>query len=329
MTPRGSPGGGLTIGLPVRNGESFLQAALVNLTSSHLDDLVIVISDNASTDGTEEIARSAARADPRIVYHRRAHDVGANRNFNDLARHCTTPLFKWAAVDDLIDPGLIQQCIDVLEADDRVVLAYGRPRLIDATGAELVQEVETQPRAAQSNPLDRFRDVLINEVWCTPVFGVVRTESLLRTTLLRPFYGADKVLLAELSLLGRFHRVEARFYRRCHEKQSTVLDARAKARWTTGTVRSDRVPAVIRATGAYAAVASAAHLSVGDRARAFGAIGSLMMRGDKIRKLVLPGPYNYLGWRGGAGHAYDALDLRTVEHQRPVGTNELDDPPVV
>jgi glycosyltransferase involved in cell wall biosynthesis len=306
--------GKLTIGLPVRNGESYLEAALANLTANTVDGLLIVVSDNASTDATEEIARSASRRDSRIVYHRQPVDVGANRNFNDLARRCTTPLFKWAAVDDLVDPDLLGRCVDALEADHRLALAYGAPRLIDADGAELVQEVEDRSRAAADQPLERFRDVLANEVWCTPIFGVIRHDLLARTALLRPFYGADKVLLAELSLLGTFRRVEPRFYRRCHQDQSTVLDSRAKARWSTGRNRADRMPAVLRATGAYAAVAlgGGGGLTVGDRARALGAVGSLMLRGDKLRKLVLPGPYNYFGWRGRTGHAYDALDLRTT-----------------
>jgi glycosyltransferase involved in cell wall biosynthesis len=300
----------LTIGLPVRNGEAFLDAALTNLTASDLDGLVVTISDNASTDATEEIARAAAARDPRIRYHRQAVDVGANRNFNDLARRCTTPLFKWAAVDDLVDPRLIEHCVDVLEAEPGVVLAYGTPQLIDEEGVELVQAVEDRARATQSDPLDRFRDVLANEVWCTPVFGVIRHHVLARTALLRPFYGADKVLLSELSLLGAFRRVDDRFYRRCHDDQSTVLAAGAKARWTTGRSRAHRVPAVVRATAAYTGVAAAAELPLRDRARAIGAVGSLVVRGDKIRKLVRPGPYNYLGWRGRSGHAYEGLDLR-------------------
>jgi len=301
----------LTVGLPVRNGAVYLESVLANLLCADRDDMRVVISDNASTDGTEEIGRAAAARDQRIVYRRQSYDVGAHRNFNDLARSCTTPLFKWAAVDDLCGPALLEQCLEALGDDPRCILAYGTPRLIDEDGRELVQEVEASPRAPQPDALDRFRDVLQYEVWCTAVFGIIRRDALARTALLRPFYGADKVLLAELSLLGSFRRVEGRFYRRCHDAQSTVLDARAKARWTTGHTHGDRIPAVVRATGAYAELALRAELSPVDRLRAVASVAGLGLRTEKLRKLLLPGPYNYFGWRGDR-HAYAGLDLRTT-----------------
>ena len=302
----------LTIGVPVRNGAAYLESVLANLLSADRDDILVVVSDNASTDGTEEIGRAAATRDPRIVYRRQSADVGANRNFNDLARACATPFFKWAAVDDVCEPGLLEQSLEALGDDRRCVVAYGTPRLIDEEGRELVQDVEASPWASQADALARFRDVLAHEVWCTPVFGVIRYDALAKTALLRPFYGADKVLLAELSLLGTFRRVDHHFYRRCHEQQSTVLDARAKARWTTGRARADRVPAVVRATGAYAGLALRADLPPLDRARAIASGRRSGPAGDKLRKLLLPGPYNYFGWRGRDRHAYADLDLRTV-----------------
>jgi hypothetical protein len=305
--------GRLTIGLPVRNGASYLASTLANLLTPDIDGLVVAVSDNASTAGTEAIVRDAAARDPRVRYFRQPRDVGANRNFNDVFLRCDTPYFKWAAVDDLCDPDLFGACLDVLDHDPGVVLAYGRPRLIDEAGVVLAETVEGGPRAVSDDPVVRFADVLTNEVWCTPVFGVVRARELAGTGLLRPFYGADKVLLAELALRGRFARVAPTFYRRCHEQQSTVLDARAKAAWTTGGSTVAVVPAVVRATRAYASIAWQAEVTPLSRVRALVAVARTVVRGDKLRKLVVPGPYNYFGWTGRRHRgAYDALDLSST-----------------
>jgi glycosyltransferase involved in cell wall biosynthesis len=296
------------VGLPVYNGARYLEAALTNLTSSDHDGLVVVVSDNASTDGTPDIIRTAARRDERIRSVRHDENVGANRNFNGLVQHCRTPYFKWAAVDDLVDPALLAASLDALEDDPHAVLAYGDPVLIDDDGYPLSQVVETTPRATQATPSARFADVLANEVWCTSVFGVMRSDVLRSTALLRPFYGADKVLLSELAVKGRFLRVEPSFYRRCHDEQSTVLDAKAKAEWTAGR-RSGRTPAVLQATAAYLDVARRADAALTDRARMLGSVAGTTIRVDRLKKAFLPGPYNYFGWTGRGPKAYDGLDM--------------------
>ncbi len=63
---------------------------------------------------------------------------------------------------------------------------------------------------------------------------MVRRASLLRTGLQRSYYGADKVVLAALTLMGRFQEVpEELFLRRCHPVQSTSLrSAGARANWS-------------------------------------------------------------------------------------------------
>ena len=52
----------VTVGVPVFNGESFIAEALDSLLSQTFSDFEIVISDNASTDRTEEICRAYAAA---------------------------------------------------------------------------------------------------------------------------------------------------------------------------------------------------------------------------------------------------------------------------
>ncbi len=76
--------------------------------------------------------------------------------------------------------------------------------------------------------------MLMKTRWCFEIFGVVRREPLLRTGLQGSYYGADKVVLAALALMGRFHEVpEELFLRRCHAGQSTSLrSASARAMWS-------------------------------------------------------------------------------------------------
>jgi glycosyltransferase involved in cell wall biosynthesis len=47
----------ISIGMPVYNGEKFIREALDSLLSQTFSDYELIISDNASTDGTEKICK--------------------------------------------------------------------------------------------------------------------------------------------------------------------------------------------------------------------------------------------------------------------------------
>ena len=74
----------VTIGLPVRNGEAFLERVIDSALAQTFDDLELVIADNASTDRTPEICASYASRDPRVHVFRNDADIGVIRNFDRL-----------------------------------------------------------------------------------------------------------------------------------------------------------------------------------------------------------------------------------------------------
>jgi len=58
----------VSIGMPVWNGERFVRQGLDSLLGQTMGDFELVISDNASSDGTQEICEEYARRDKRIRY---------------------------------------------------------------------------------------------------------------------------------------------------------------------------------------------------------------------------------------------------------------------
>ena len=57
----------VSIAVPVYNGENYLEYALETALAQTYADFEIVISDNASTDGTEEICRRFVERDSRVA----------------------------------------------------------------------------------------------------------------------------------------------------------------------------------------------------------------------------------------------------------------------
>ena len=72
----------LSIGLPVYNGENYLAESLDALLGQSYEDFELIISDNASTDGTADICRRYGKQDSRIRYIRQPRNIGLAPNHN-------------------------------------------------------------------------------------------------------------------------------------------------------------------------------------------------------------------------------------------------------
>lgn len=209
----------VSLGLPVYNGENYLRDALRSLTAQTVKDLEIVISDNASTDGTEVICREFAATDSRVRYFRQERNIGAGPNYNAVFHASRGRYFKWAAHDDYMDPEALAVCVAGLEADPQTVLCH--PMLVDVdAGGQIIAEFDRGGAGLEPTPQRFFRVIQIDHN-CAEVFGLTRRSALLRTGLIRNYTDSDRTLLGELALLGRLRQVEgARFYRRVHEGKS-------------------------------------------------------------------------------------------------------------
>src|SRR5262245_44896971 len=124
----------LTIGVPVFNGARFLRQCLDSLLSQSFTDFILVISDNASTDVTRDIAESYARADWRVRYHRHAKNMGMYPNFNFVLRSAESKYVKLAHADDCWSPSMVGDTIRQLESDSSIALCYPMMTMIDSDG---------------------------------------------------------------------------------------------------------------------------------------------------------------------------------------------------
>jgi glycosyltransferase involved in cell wall biosynthesis len=215
----------VSLGMPVYNGERFLRETLDSLLGQTYRDFELIISDNGSTDTTQQICREYASRDSRIRYHREEVNRGAGWNYNrvvDLARGI---YFKWAAHDDLCAPTYLEKCVAVLDSDASVVVAYPDDQDIDDQGNYIdrkrAMRLPSSMRAQSPLPSQRFRYLVLLDYDCEQVFGLIRTEILRRTPMILNYTDSDRTLLAELGLYGKFFEVpEPLFYHRHHSGSS-------------------------------------------------------------------------------------------------------------
>jgi len=197
----------VSIVLPVFNGDTYLKDALDSILAQTFADFEVVISDNASTDNTSEICQAYARKDNRIRYFNNKKNLGAAKNYNNVFRLSSGEYFKWMAHDDVIEPEFLEKCVHVLDRDPSIVLCSSRVKIINESGKVLGNFDISLNRVSSEKPQDRFKDLILNDVWCMEVFGLIRSSVLKKTRLIDKYIASDRILRAELGLLGRFHEI--------------------------------------------------------------------------------------------------------------------------
>ena len=110
--------------MPVYNDKTFLAKALNSLLAQSWTNFELIISDDGSTDGSEQICRSYSNMDPRITYIRQEKNLGISRNMEFLLSRAKGKYFMWAANDDLWHPNFISFLVELLEKNSKAVSAF-------------------------------------------------------------------------------------------------------------------------------------------------------------------------------------------------------------
>lgn len=106
----------VSIGMPVYNGERFIREAIDSILTQTFTDFEFIISDNASTDGTEQICRSYAEKDARIKYIRQDKNTGAD-SFVFLYEQAVGEFFMWAPAHYSRSIDFLEENVKILEQD--------------------------------------------------------------------------------------------------------------------------------------------------------------------------------------------------------------------
>jgi glycosyltransferase involved in cell wall biosynthesis len=242
----------VSIGVPVYNGESYLAHTLDSILGQTFKDLEVIVSDNASTDRTEEICRAYATRDPRVRYYR--HDVnrGAVWNHNRAFELAKGEFFKWNSADDYCGPEFVERCLGALHADPSAAMAVSEPVEVDEQCRPLaVGTVPTHtllPAVPPNAPTHvRFRQNIRLDHMCLTIYALIRSDLMRKVGPMGSYADSDRIMLAHLSLYGHciiipetllFNRDHAgrfsRSYNRLYDgwrERATWMDPSNAKRW--------------------------------------------------------------------------------------------------
>ncbi len=206
----------LSIGLPVYNGGDYLEKALLSILNQTFTDFELIISDNASTDNTQEICETYAARDPRIRYFRNPVNIGATQNWYRVFELSCAEYFASVAHDDIYHPEYMEKCITVLDRDPTVVVCHSKTSVIDAEG-NFTGNFDVVVDTTSARPHERLYSLLTIDYLCIQLYGVMRSKALADTKVFVGYVSCDRNTLAELCLIGKIQEVpEYLFYHRLY-----------------------------------------------------------------------------------------------------------------
>jgi len=209
--------------MPIYNGQEFLRAAIDSLLGQTYANFELILCDNASTDATEAICRDYVARDSRIQYYRHAENIGASDNYNAVVTPARGRYFKWTSSNDICQPTFLERCVAVLDANPEVAVAFPRTRLIDPQGRP-IEDYGDDMNIGDERPSARYRACIERMRLNNVMNGLIRTEFLRRTTLVKKYFSSDCNMMAEVALYGKFVEVpEYLYYRRMDPSTSTAL----------------------------------------------------------------------------------------------------------
>jgi len=216
----------VSIGLPVRNAGERVADVVASVLAQDHANLELVITDNASTDDTEDVCRELARGDSRIAYHRQAENIGLLPNFVFAINAARGTYFRWIGDDDWLAPTFVSRCLSVFAADPRLILV--------TTGVEYVGPDGTAQSARYDghgldadDPGERLAEMLrlLNQshLLIDPLYAMMLrgpVAAIPRRNMLRE----DEVFATKLALAGPWGHLPEVLARRVwkHEKIDTL-----------------------------------------------------------------------------------------------------------
>lgn len=213
-----------TIALPVRNGAGTIAGVIESVLAQTHERLELVVSDNASTDGTDAICRRLAASDARIVYHRHPTNIGLLNNFRCAADLASGAYVRWIGDSDHLHPDYLSRTLDRFAEDPRRVLVTTQVSYVDADGVTTLDRTYDPVDLSSPDPVVRLAEMLwlmtVPYTFLDPLYGLMRREVAVLPR--RNLMGEDQVFAARLALRGPWGHVPAVLAQR--ERSETPID---------------------------------------------------------------------------------------------------------
>ncbi len=132
----------VSICIPTYNRAGMVSKAIDSALAQTYTNVEVLVVDNASSDTIESLM--AAYSDPRVKFHRNAHNLGMFGNFNRCIELAKGKYIHILHSDDYIDAGFTETCVAFLEAHPDVGMTFGSALSVPDAG-DIKKTISVQP----------------------------------------------------------------------------------------------------------------------------------------------------------------------------------------
>ena len=212
----------ISIGIPVFNGEKFLQKCFESLLSQTFTDFELIISDNASNDSTSKICNEYSKKFKNFQYFNQKKNMGMKWNFNFVLEQAICDYFIWVAVDDILLPDFLKKNIEILELDQNLVGSVSKINSYNSKDLQLsntdqffknvTKKLRKRFRSRGTYSIKGSYDEKIRfylkKSTCQIIYGIFKTNVLRNSVIVEEFEGSDWCINLNILKHGDFHVVD-------------------------------------------------------------------------------------------------------------------------
>lgn len=128
----------LSVVIPTYNHGSFLRQSVQSVLDQGVEDIEVLVLDNASTDETSEVMASLV-ADRRVRYIRNRYNYGPGFNWGNGLQVASGRYIAFLSADDYFNPGHLTRLLSVLQARPDIAVGYSSITWVDGDGQPMNQ----------------------------------------------------------------------------------------------------------------------------------------------------------------------------------------------
>ena len=212
----------ITIGIPIFNGEKFIQSKLENIISQTFQDFEIIIYDN-SNDKTPEICRDFMAKDQRIQYFHEKKRSGWIQGWLKVMKKAKYEYFILASVDDLWSSNFLEDNIRELDENPSAVASIGILEYFKKNNEVHENKKQNwknrifshsfQPKFEAKGSYKKKAEKVLRNTWYRHHNGIIRSDVLLKSLIEKDMFLWDWPIVLNLIKFGDLHISEKSKYR--------------------------------------------------------------------------------------------------------------------
>lgn len=165
----------ISVVIPVYNRQDYLEECVRSALNQTFKNIEVIITDNASTDGTWDICRRLASEDSRVKVFRNAKNVGPVKNWLVGLNEANAPVTKILFSDDTLAPTFFERTLPFLD-DPSVAFIYTAALVGVSPQSAVIMYNETRGRRGRIDYL--LASLFTSRVPLSPGAALFRTVDL-------------------------------------------------------------------------------------------------------------------------------------------------------